>query len=353
MLLHQTMLLEAGVAVHDPKTPINRDAAYIKKVSGLKVGKVAAKSHFSAKNNLYIGDWVRIADEGKHHNKYGYIVGEVEEVDKDGQRTWKVKVDISTGPEPEVVEVVYYHGHLRRSLKWSDNDNLVNSVGGATAAKAKASKEKEAAKKAAVSSNTDIPTDPVSYVYGDMTAKPNMDFPAYGKPIYVDETKPRTAEEKKAAKDFIKDLEANYKIHTKFVEDNPSPNDKTRQQVLKNAKMIVDACKKLNDTIDNYIGLIKVLNRTVNEGDRELFDEARKELHEAIAVLYEENRLLKMKMSYPKYASRARVLTAIGVNQMFTEAKKVDEFYRKRDWSKEKLERAKKSSEKMKLFWRE
>lgn len=354
MDLHQTIILESGVAVHDLKTPVARDAAYIKKVSGFKVGTVARKTYGNS-GNLYIGDWVRINDTGKHHNKYGYIVSKVEDIGKDdhGYLIRAVDIDISTGPEPEKVQIVLGAGAIKRSKKWSDIENLVNTVGGATATKAKVSNEKAAAKKAAISSSTDIPTDPPSYVYGDSTAKPNMDFPAYGKPIYVDETKPRTAEEKKAAKDFIRDLEANYKIHAKFVEDNPSPNDKIRTQVLKNAKLVVDACKKLNDTIDNYIGLIKVLNRTVNEGDRELFDEARQELKKAVAELYDENRTIKLKMSLPKYASRGRVLAAVAIDQMFTELKKVDEFYRKRDWSPEKRAAAKKNSDRMKLFWRE
>lgn len=354
------LLKEANdVAVHDPKTPVNRDADYIKKVSGFKVGTIAVKTHY-AKSNLYIGDWMRVADEkSKYFNKYGYIVSKQEESDvpyespTGGGNLMKIKIDISTGGEPEVVEIVMSYGALRRVKKWSDIDTLVDSVGGAAGSKAKADKEKATTKAAAKASSTEMSTSVASNVYGDSTAQPNMKFPTGGKPLYVDETKPRTAEEKKAAKDMIKVLEADLKIHKAFVEANPSPRDKDRAQVLKNAERIVEAFKKVDAALDDYIGIIKILNKEANSGDRELFDEAREELWKVISPVYDDLKTIKLKASIPKYVSRARVLAAIAIDHMYAERNKVDTWTKRRDWSKAKLAAAKKTSDRMKLMWEE
>ena len=337
-------LFEAGelATKHEPKntrTPVPRDAAYIKKVSNLKVGTNAWP------RGLSIGDWVKITTEDSPFvNEFGYIVSK--RVDD------SIKIDISNDDKPHVVTVKFLPDNgvtMRWAKKWKENDGFIASVGGKTGDALNAKKEKVAAK----ASSTEMPTSVPSYVYGDSTAQPNMNFPTAGKPLHVDETRPRTAEEKAAAKDMIKQLEADLKIHKAFWEANKSPNDKVRAQVLKNSERIVEAFKKVNAALDDYIVCIKILNKEANSGDRELFQEARNELGNVINPLYDDLKTIKLKATIPKYVSRARVLAAVAIDTMFAEEKKVDAWSKRRDWSKEKLAAAKKTSDRMKLAWKE
>jgi hypothetical protein len=340
-----------NVVVRDKSTPINRTAEYIKKASGLKVGTGCIKTHYP-NSRLYIGDWVRVG-RGENPNtrhaddEYGYIVSKA---DRKGP-SWEenlIKVDVSTGAEPEIIEVPV--SLLKWRKRWKDNENFIDA-GGKEAEKITAKKEKDTAKK----SNTEFTlTDGTACsVYGRAATQPNMNFPTAGQALHVDDTKPRTAAEKKAAKEFIAGVEANFKIHKKFVEENPSPNTKDREQVLKNAERVINTYKNVNGLLDEYVGFIKVLNTTANNGDRELFDEAREELTKLTWKLRDDFRTIKLRASLPSYATRARVLAAVAIEHIHIERDKVDTWAKRRDWSAAKKAAARKASDRMKLAWKE